>query len=71
MPNSNTLLTKNACSVMKNLGGKAWLAFTKGFNIPTDKCPLLVVMYKNITVNYLYNSVIIPLLMHIINYLMT
>jgi len=38
---------------MKNLGGNAWSSFTKGFNIPTDKCPLPVVMYKNITINYI------------------
>ncbi|KAL5242235.1 hypothetical protein ACI65C_009645, partial [Semiaphis heraclei] len=42
IPNSNILITKKACSVMKNLGGNAWLTFTKGFNFPTNNCPLPV-----------------------------
>lgn len=40
IPNSNSLITKKACSIMKNLGGNAWFTFIKGFNFPTHSCPL-------------------------------
>ncbi|XP_008178894.2 uncharacterized protein LOC100572062 [Acyrthosiphon pisum] len=45
VPNAYILNTKKACSTIKNLGGNAWYNYTKGFNMPTDKCPLPVGTY--------------------------
>ncbi|KAL5242238.1 hypothetical protein ACI65C_009648 [Semiaphis heraclei] len=38
--NSIVYTTKKACSAAKNLAGNSWFTFLKGFNIPTDNCPL-------------------------------
>jgi len=40
--------SKKACSSLKNVAGNAWISFIKGFNIPTDRCPIPAVKYKNI-----------------------
>jgi len=47
------IVTKKACSNVKHFGGNAWFTVIKDFNVPTDSCPIPVVMYKNIKINYI------------------
>jgi len=53
IPNSNIIITKKACSNLKNLFGNAWFSILKGFDIPAVICPLPPVMYKNIKNNFI------------------
>jgi len=53
IPNSYIIITKKACSYVKNILGNAWFSFMKDFNIPADKCPIPVVIYKNLKNNIL------------------
>ncbi|XP_015372404.1 PREDICTED: uncharacterized protein LOC107167743 [Diuraphis noxia] len=46
-PNSMVYITKKACSAFKNVGGNAWFSFLKGFNIPTNNCPLPAGTYSS------------------------
>ncbi|XP_022164556.1 uncharacterized protein LOC111029725 [Myzus persicae] len=39
-PNSNIITIRKACSGIKYFLGSAWITIQKGFNIPTDNCPL-------------------------------
>lgn len=46
-------ISKKACTAFKNVGGNAWFSFMKGFNIPSDSCPLKAVKYENIKNSYI------------------
>jgi len=44
IPNSNIIVIKKACTNVKHFFGNAWIALIKSFQVPTDGCPLPVVM---------------------------